>query len=68
MTLFAVFVNKYLRKHEIAISGFTRPALYLEALNMDPQFWLNLQCRYDLRRVHIEKSAQILARVRPLVA
>ena len=36
--------------------------------NMDPQFWLNLQCRYDMRRVEIEKSARILARVRPLVA
>ena len=36
--------------------------------NMDPQFWSNLQSRYDMRRVQIEKSAQILARVRPLVA
>src|ERR1035437_1804140 len=36
--------------------------------NMDPQFWINLQSRYDMRRVEIEKSAQILARVRPLVA
>ena len=33
-----------------------------------PQFWLNLQSQYDLRRVQLEKSAQILARVRPLVA
>ncbi len=35
---------------------------------MSPQFWLNLQSQYDLRRVQLEKSAQIRARVRPLVA
>ncbi len=29
---------------------------------------LNLQSRYDMRRGKIEKSAQIRARVRPLVA
>jgi len=36
--------------------------------SMDPQFWINLQSRYDLRRVEIEKSAEIRNRVQPLVA
>ncbi len=36
--------------------------------NMDPQFWSNLQCQYDMRRVEIEKAAEINARVRPLIA
>ena len=33
-----------------------------------PQFWLNLQSQYDLRRVQLEKAAEIRARVRPRVA
>jgi addiction module HigA family antidote len=33
---------------------------------MDPQFWINLQSRYDLRRVELEKAASIRARVQPL--
>jgi len=35
---------------------------------MDPQFWVNLQSRYDLRRVKIEKARSIRARVQPLTA
>lgn len=35
---------------------------------MDPQFWINLQSRYDLRVVQIEKAAVIRARVQPMVA
>jgi len=35
---------------------------------MEPQFWINLQSRYDLRHVQIHQAATILARVRPLVA
>jgi addiction module HigA family antidote len=35
--------------------------------NMDPQFWINLQSQYDIRRVRLEKSAAIRARVTPLV-
>ena len=33
-----------------------------------PQFWINLQSQYDLRRVELGKAAQIRARVRPMVA
>lgn len=33
---------------------------------MSPQFWANLQSQHDLRRVEVEKSASIRARVRPL--
>jgi antitoxin HigA-1 len=33
---------------------------------MDPQFWINLQSRFDLRRVELEKAASIRARVQPL--
>ena len=33
-----------------------------------PQFWLNLQSQYDLRRVQLGKAAQIRARVRPMLA
>ena len=35
---------------------------------MDPQFWINLQSRYDLRVVLFEQSEKIRARVRPLLA
>ena len=33
---------------------------------MDPQFWINLQSRYDLRVVQFGQAAAILARVQPL--
>ena len=33
---------------------------------MDPQFWINLQSRYDLRLVQFENAARIRARVQPL--
>ncbi|MGL5019940.1 MAG: HigA family addiction module antitoxin [Luteolibacter sp.] len=33
---------------------------------MEPQFWINLQSRYDLRRVELEKADSIRARVQPL--
>jgi addiction module HigA family antidote len=36
--------------------------------NMEPQFWVNLQSRYDLRRVEVEKAVSIRARVQPLTA
>ena len=36
--------------------------------NMDPQFWINLQSRYDLRLVQLHQAAAILGRVQPLVA
>lgn len=35
---------------------------------MDPQFWINLQSRYDLRVVQFQRADAIRARVRPLVA
>lgn len=35
---------------------------------MDPQFWINLQNRYDLRLVEIQQAREIRARVRPLIA
>lgn len=35
---------------------------------MDPQFWINLQSRYDLRLVQIQQAAAIRARVQPLVS
>jgi len=35
---------------------------------MDPQFWINLQSRYGLRVVQLQRSAAILARVKPLSA
>jgi addiction module HigA family antidote len=34
--------------------------------SMDPQFWINLQSRYDLRVVQIRHAKAILARVEPL--
>ena len=34
---------------------------------MDPQFWINLQSRYDLRVVQFGSAKTILARVQPLV-
>jgi addiction module HigA family antidote len=33
---------------------------------MEPQFWINLQSRYDMRRVEFGKAAEIRARVQPL--
>jgi plasmid maintenance system antidote protein VapI len=33
-----------------------------------PQFWINLQSRYDLRCVQIKRAKSILARVQPLLA
>ena len=33
---------------------------------MDPQFWINLQSRYDMRRVEFGKAREIRARVRPI--
>jgi addiction module HigA family antidote len=35
---------------------------------MDPQFWINLQSRYDLRVVQFQRATAIRARVKPLVA
>ena len=35
--------------------------------NIEPQFWINLQSQYDIRRVQMEKAAVIRARVSPLV-
>jgi addiction module HigA family antidote len=35
---------------------------------MDPQFWINLQSRHDLRVVQFERAAAIRARVKPLIA
>jgi len=35
---------------------------------MDPQFWINLQSRYDMRRVEFGKARDIRARVQPLAA
>ena len=35
---------------------------------MDPQFWINLQSRYDLRLVQFGSAKEILARIQPLVA
>ena len=32
---------------------------------MDPQFWINLQSRYDLRRIMFEKEKLIRSRVQP---
>jgi addiction module HigA family antidote len=34
--------------------------------NIDPQFWINLQSRYDLRLVRQRKEKAIRARVQPL--
>ena len=34
---------------------------------MDPQFWINLQTRYDLRLVQFGRAKSIRARVQPLV-
>ena len=39
------------------------PGLFLR---MDPQFRVNLQSRFDLRRVKLEKTAGLRARVQPL--
>ena len=36
--------------------------------NMDPQFWINLQSRYDLRLVQFQRAKSIRARVQPWVA
>lgn len=36
--------------------------------NMDPQFWINLQSRYELRVLQFEKEKIIRARVQPLSA
>jgi addiction module HigA family antidote len=36
--------------------------------SMDPQFWINLQSRYELRLVQYEQADAIRARVIPLVA
>jgi len=33
---------------------------------MDPQFWINLQSRYDLRMITFKKEKSIRARVQPL--
>lgn len=33
---------------------------------MDPQFWLNLQSRYDMRLVEFGKASAIRSRVQPL--
>jgi plasmid maintenance system antidote protein VapI len=35
---------------------------------MEPQFWINLQGRYDLRVVQFQQATAIRARVQPLVA
>lgn len=35
---------------------------------VDPQFWINLQSRYELRLVQFGKARAILARVRPLAS
>lgn len=35
---------------------------------VDPQFWINLQSRYDMRRVEFGKAREIRARVRPLAS
>jgi plasmid maintenance system antidote protein VapI len=35
---------------------------------MDPQFWVNLQSRYDMRRVEFGKAREIRSRVQPLPA
>jgi len=35
--------------------------------SMDPQFWINLQSRYDLRVIQLEKEKTIRARVQPLL-
>ncbi|MBG7607226.1 MAG: HigA family addiction module antidote protein [Verrucomicrobia bacterium] len=34
--------------------------------SMDPQFWINLQSRYDLRMITFKKEKSIRARVQPL--
>ncbi len=34
--------------------------------NMDPQFWINLQSRYDLHLVQFQRAKSIRARVQPL--
>jgi addiction module HigA family antidote len=36
--------------------------------SMDPQFWINLQSRYDLRLVQFHRAKSIQGRVQPLVA
>jgi antitoxin HigA-1 len=33
---------------------------------MDPQFWINLQSRYDMRQVEFGKASEIRSRVQPL--
>jgi len=33
---------------------------------VDPQFWINLQSRHEMRRVEFGKAREIRARVRPL--
>jgi addiction module HigA family antidote len=35
---------------------------------MDPQFWVNLQSRHDMRRVEFGKASEIRSRVQPLPA
>lgn len=35
---------------------------------MEPQFWVNLQTRYDMRRVEFGKAGEIRSRVQPLTA
>jgi plasmid maintenance system antidote protein VapI len=35
---------------------------------MDPQFWINLQSRYDMHRVEFGKADEIQSRVQPLPA
>ena len=54
-------------KGKRAIHAETAYALGL-FFKMDPQFWVNLQSRYDLRRVEVEKADRIRARVQPLNA
>lgn len=34
--------------------------------NMEPQFWLNLQSHYDLRRAQLEKETELRRRIEPL--
>lgn len=50
-----------------AITAETALALGI-FFKMEPQFWINLQSNYDLRRVQFEKEAEFRQRIQPYEA
>jgi|GEM_PF-3279720 len=53
-------------KGDRAISTATASAMGF-FFNIEPQFWINLQSQYDIRRVQTEKASAIRAPVSTLV-